>query len=58
LQRVGEIVLVAEVEIFGGEHLLQAVDVNTVGGGFGVGQGEKVDFLDLENFPVVNLSDH
>jgi hypothetical protein len=58
LERVGEIVLVAEVKIFGGEHLLQAVDVNTVGGGLGVGQGEKVDFLDLEYFPVVNLADH
>lgn len=58
LQRVGEIVLIAEVKIFCGEHLLQAVDVNTIGGGLGVGQGEKVDFLDLENFSVVNLADH
>jgi hypothetical protein len=58
LQRVGEIILIAEVKIFGGEHLLQAVDVNTIGGGLGVGQGEKVDFLDLENFSVVNLADH
>ncbi len=58
LQGVGEIVLVAEVKVLGGEHLLQAVDVDAVGGGFGVGEGEEVDFLDLEDFPVVDLPDH
>jgi hypothetical protein len=58
LEGVGEVVLVAEVEIFGGEHLLEAVEVDLVLGGLLVGQAEKLDFLYLEDFTVVDLPDH
>ena len=58
LEGVGEVVLVAEVEIFGGEHLLEAMEVDFVLGGLLVGQAEKLNLLDLENFTVVDLPDH
>ena len=58
LEGVSEIVLVAEVEVFGGEHLLEAVEVDFVLRGLLVGQAEELDFLDLENLAVVDLANY
>ena len=58
LEGVSEIVLVAEVEVFGGEHLLEAVKVGFVLRGLLMGQAEELDFLDLEDLAVIDLANY
>lgn len=58
LQRVREVVLVAEVKVLCGEHFVQSLDVNFVLWGLFMAETEELHLLDLEYFPVVNLSDY
>lgn len=57
LQGIGQVVLVAEVKIFAGKHLLQPFNVDLVFRGLLMSQAEELDFLNLEYFSVINLSD-
>ena len=57
LEGVGEVILVTEVEVLGGEHVAEALDVDPVLFGLVVGETVELDFLDLEDFAVVDLPD-